>query len=124
MPECFRESFGRKVAIIINCFEIFIECPSNLQARTSIWSNYKHKNTAKVLIRILPQGVVGFVSEAWGGRVSHKYLTEHCGILRKLLSGDVVLADCGFDIAESVGSMQAKLHIPAFTKGKMQLSAV
>ena len=82
------------------------------------------KNTAKVLIGILPQGVVGFVSEAWGGRVSDKYLTEHCGILRKLLPGDVVLADRGFDIAESVGSMQAKLHILAFTKGKTQLSAV
>ena len=124
MPECFRESFGKKVAIIIDCFEIFIERPSNLQARTSTWSNYKHNNTAKILIGILPQGVVGFVSEAWGGRVSDKYLTEHCGILKKLLPGDVVLADRGFDIAESVGSMQAKLHIPAFTKGKTQLSAV
>jgi len=41
--------------------------------------------------------------------VSDKYLTEHCGILQKLLLGDVVLADRGFDIAESVGSMQAKL---------------
>jgi len=38
--------------------------------------------------------------------VSDKYLTEHCGILQKLLSGDVVLADRGFDIAESVGSMR------------------
>jgi len=59
-----------------------------------------------------------------GGRVSDKYLTEHCGILWKLLPGDIVLADRGFDIAEFVGSMQAKLHIPAFTKGKTQLSAI
>ena len=44
--------------------------------------------------------------------------------MRKSLPGDVVLADHGFDIAESVGSMQAKLHIPAFTKGKTQFSAV
>jgi len=27
MPLCFQESFGKKVAIIINCFEIFIEHP-------------------------------------------------------------------------------------------------
>ena len=66
---------------------------------------------------------MGFVSEAWGGRVSGRYPTEHCGILRKLLPGDV-LADRGFDIAESIGSMQAKLHTPAFTKGKAQISAV
>lgn len=124
MPECFRASFGTKFAVIIDCFEIFIERPSNLQARTSTWSSYKHHNTVKILLGIAPQGVVSFVSEPWGGRVSDKYLTDHCGILDKLLPGDIVLADRGFDITESVGMMQAKLHIPAFTKGKSQLSAM
>ena len=56
--------------------------------------------------------------------MSDKFLTEHCGILDMLLPGDVVLADRGFDIADSVGMMQATLHIPAFTKGKSQLSAM
>ena len=37
------------------------------------------------------------------------HLTEHSGILKKLLLGDVVLADGGFDIADSVSVMQAKL---------------
>ena len=124
MPECFRASFGTKVAIIIDCFEIFIERPSNLQARASTWSSYKHHNTVKILIGIAPQGVVSFVSESWGGRVSDKYITEHSGLLEKLLPGDVVLADRGFDISESVAMMQANLHIPAFTKGKSQLSAL
>ena len=27
MPECFKVSFGTKVAIIIDCFEVFIERP-------------------------------------------------------------------------------------------------
>ena len=89
-----------------------------------MWSSYKHHNTVKILIGIAPQGVVSFVSESWGGRVSDKYLTERSGLLDKLLPGDVVLADRGFDISESVGIMQAKLHIPAFTKGKNQLSAL
>ena len=78
----------------------------------------------KVLIGIAPQGVISFVSDTWGGRVNDKYLTDHCAILNHLLPGDVVLADRGFDIAESVGIMQAKLHIPSFTKGKDQLSAL
>ena len=73
---------------------------------------------------ITPQGVVSFISETWGGRVSDKHLTDNCGILRKLLPGDVLLADRGFDIAESVEMMQASLLIPAFTKGKAQLSAL
>ena len=124
MPSCFQVAFGKKVAIILDCFEIFIEQPSNLQARATTWSNYKHRNTAKVLLGIVPQGVIAFVSDTWGGRVSDKYLTEHSGMLSKLLPGDVVLADRGFDIAESVGMMQATLHLPAFTKGKSQLSAL
>ena len=77
-----------------------------------------------MLLGIAPQGIVSFVSECWGGRVSDKHLTEQCGILKKLLPGDVVLADRGFDIAESVAMMQAQLHIPALTKGKQQLSAM
>ena len=123
MPECFQKAFGRIVAVIVDCFEIFLERPSNLQARAYTWSNYKHKNMVKVLIGIVPLGSVSFVSEGWGGHVSDKYITENSGILNKLLPGDV-LADRGFDIAESVGVRQTKLHIPAFTKGKSQLSAL
>ena len=52
---------------------------------------------------------------AWGGRVSDR--------LKTFFPGDIVLADRGFNIAESVGMMQARLHIPGFTKGKDQLSA-
>ena len=67
---------------------------------------------------------MSYVSDTWGGRTSDKYFTEHCGILNRLHPGDVVLADRGFDISDSVGMMQAILHIPAFTKGKDQLSAL
>jgi len=67
-PECFRAEFGDKVAVIIDCFEVFIERPSNLLARSCTWSNYKHHNTVKFLIGITPQGVVSFISDAWGGR--------------------------------------------------------
>ena len=56
--------------------------------------------------------------------MSDKYLTERCCILAKLLPGDIVLADRGFDVANSVGMYQARLHIPAFTKGKTQLTAL
>lgn len=108
---------------IIDCFEVFIDCPSSLLARAQTWSNYKHHNTIKVLIGITPQGTVSFLSKPWGGRVSDKHLTENSGFTDKLLPGDVVLADRGFTIAESLANVGAALHIPAFTKGKSQLSA-
>ena len=123
MPFCFRRHYGLKVASIIDCFELFIEKPSNLLAKACTWSSYKHYNTAKYLIGITPQGTVSYVSKGWGGRVSDKYITEHCGYLNNLLPGDVVLADRGFDIGDSVGLMGATLDIPAFTRGRDQLTA-
>ena len=110
----------KNVTAIIDCFEVFIERPSSLLPRTSTWSNYKHHNMVKFLLGITPQGTDSLVSEAWGGRVSDKYFTESCGILQHLIPGYVVLADRGFNISDSVGMIQAKLHIPVFTKGKNQ----
>ena len=124
MPTDFVQVYGHKVAVIIDCFEVFIERPGDLLARASTWSNYKHHNTVKFLIGICPQGVISFISKAWGGRTSDKYLTENCQILNRLLPGDIVLADRGFNISESVALHGAKLEIPAFTKGKSQLSSL
>ena len=64
------------------------------------------------------------MSEAWGGRTSDKYLTESCGFLEFLVPGDMVMADWGFTICNSVGLKQAKLTIPAFTKRKSHLDPV
>ena len=124
MPQCFRSSLGKSVAVIVDCFEVFMDRPSSLLPRACTWSNYKHHNTVKILLGITPQGTVSFVSEAWRGRVSDKYLTESCGILQHLLPGDIVLADRGFNISDSVGMMQARLHILVFTRGKSQLTAL
>ena len=118
MPQCFMYSFRKKVTVVIDCFEVFIEKPTNLLARAQTFSSYKH-NTIKLLIGITPQETVSHLSEAWGGRTSDKFLTENCGFLEKLLPGDMVMADRGFTISESVGLKQAKLEIPAFTKGKV-----
>ena len=51
-------------------------------------------------------------------------MTENCGIFKNLLPGDLVLADRGFNVHESVRYHQANLNIPAFTKGKDKLDPV
>ena len=122
-PLEFRLHFGQKTAVIIDCFEIFMQRPKALLARSQTWSQYKHHNTVKYLIGITPQGSISFISHGWGGRTSDKCITESCGILNKLLPGDLVLADRGFDIADSVGLFCAQVNIPSFTKGRSQLSA-
>lgn len=124
MPMQFRRQFGMKCAVVIDCFEVFIERPTNLKARAETWSSYKHHNTVKFLLGITPQGVVSFISNSWGGRTSDKHITEICGFLNHILPGDIVLADRGFDIQASLGVLSAEAKIPAFTKGKNQLSPV
>ena len=121
MPIAFRKFFPKCVCIL-DCTEVFIERPSDLKARAQTWSNYKQHNTVKILIAVTPQGSISFVSKAWGGRASDKYITEQSGILDKLLPGDLVLADRGFTIQDSVGFYCAEVKTPPFTKGKKQLS--
>ena len=65
------------------------------------------------------QGAISFISKGWGGRVTDKHITEHCGFLNYILPGDVVLADSGFDIQDIVGSQCAEVKTPAFTGGKI-----
>ena len=92
-------------------------------ARAQTGSSYKHHNTMKVLIGIASQGIVSFVSSTWGGRASDKYLSEHCDVFKNLLPGDVVLADQGFDISQTVALHGGTLHMLAFTKKKSQFPA-
>ena len=120
-PMSFRKNFQTRVAIVIDCFEVFIEKPANFLARSQTFSAYKHHNTANFLIGVYPQGVISFISKAWGGRVSDKHLTEHCGILNYLLPKDIILEDRGFDIQNSAALYYAEVKIPAFTRDKKQL---
>lgn len=50
MPWCFRSHYDLRVTSIMDCFELFIEKPTALLARSATWSTYKHHNTIKYLI--------------------------------------------------------------------------
>ena len=45
-----------------------------------------------------------------------------CGFLNYVEPGDVILADHGFTVADDIAMGGARLEIPAFTRGKQQLS--
>ena len=80
------------------------------------FSNYKHHNTLKFLIGITPSGVISFVSDAWGGRVSDRRLVIESGLLDLLEPGDNVMADKGFTIGDLLTERKCSLNIPPFKK--------
>ena len=121
MPPLFKQFYPR-CRVVIDCSEVFIETPSCFDARSKTYSNYKKHNTIKFLIGITPCGSISFLSRCWGGRVSDKNITQQSGFLDLIEPGDIVLADRGFTINEDVAICGAKLEIPAFTRGKKQLS--
>ena len=96
MPMQFRRTFGKCVAVIIDCFEVFCNQPTSLEVRAQTWSNYKHHNTIRFLIGVMPRGVISFLSAAWGGRGTDKTITLGSNFFDNLLPGDVILADRGF----------------------------
>ena len=108
LPKKFKKPGYCKVRLIIECTDIFIENPSVIRAST--WSDYKHHNTAKILVSITPNGV--FISEAWGGRTPDVYLTRESEFYNILKPYDAVMADRGFTIAEDILLHRADLFIP------------
>ena len=101
---------SHKTTVIIDCFEIFIDRPTNRLARAQTFSSYKHHNTVKVLIGITPQGTICFVSEAWGGRTSDKFLTENCGFLDNLIPGPQI-ATVRIHVERIIGLLRQKYTI-------------
>lgn len=122
MPKCFSEIYENNVTVIIDCFEVLIEQPSNLEAAAKTWSDYKHNQTMKFLIGVSPQGFIMFISNAYGGRASDKFIVEDSNFLENLNPGDLIIADRGFSIDDSVKLYCAQVKYPSFLKGKKQLS--
>jgi hypothetical protein len=64
LPKKFNKPGYSKTRHIIDCTEVFIETPSDPALKAATWSDYKHHNTAKILVSITPNGAFNFVSKA------------------------------------------------------------
>ena len=62
------------------------------------------------------------MSKVWGGRASDKVITKSSGLIDLLEEGDIVLADRGFNFPEYFAAKGVRLVVPAFTRGKKQLT--
>ena len=69
-----------------------------------------------------PQGTICFILKGWKRRASDQFITENSNFVKYVQYGDVIMADRGFNIAETLGTLGAKLEIPSFTKGQSQFT--
>lgn len=126
--EAIRESLPKSLKhytnlrCTIDCSEIFIDRPRNLEIQALTWSDYKKHNTVKFLVGIAPSGMISFLSKAWGGRASDQHITRESGFLDLLEPTDLVMADRGFTIKEDLMVRGATLEIPPPSSGLEQMS--
>lgn len=121
MPTSLKNSYP-KTTCIIDCIDMFIQRLFLLKARAQTYSSYKSHYTAKVLVAIAPSGYIMFISHSYGGRDSDNFIAKSCWFLNVLRPGDEVMADQGFTIGDDLFVRKVKLNIPAFMKGRTQLS--
>ena len=123
MPEAFRKEYPN-TRLIIDATEFQVERLSSLLTQSCTFSSYKNRNTVKVLIGIIPSGVIAYVSSTYEGSICDKKLVEVCGILEKLECGDEIMADKGFQIQDLLAPLDVRLNIPPFVNGKVQMPVI
>lgn len=116
LPESFKEFPNTRC--VIDCTEFQVEKPFRPAAQRLTWSNYKHNNTTKVLVAIMPSGAIVFKSSVYVGSISDKEIVKKSGFLNKLEAGDDVMADRGFNIRDLLLFKKATLNMPSFSHGR------
>ena len=107
----------KNVRVIIDCLELFIQKPKVPSSQKITWSNYKHWNTAKLLVGITPTGVVSFIPPLWTESICDKEIVRQSGLLDLLEEGDAVMADKGFVIRDLLTFKKVHLVSPAYCRG-------
>lgn len=99
LPMAFRHKFN-KVTCIIDCLEIEVQKPSMSLNQALSWSDYKKANTIKYLISCTPNGLINYISNGYGGRITDTCIVETSDFSKCLQPNMWVMADRGFKHVE------------------------
>lgn len=114
MPRAFKEKYPT-TRVIIDATEVKCEVASSFVTQSGTYSTYKSANTFKGLVGIAPDGVLTFASELFMGSTSDRECVIKSGFLELPFdTGDSVMADKGFKIADLLERKNVALNIPPF----------
>jgi hypothetical protein len=114
LPRHFRNKMLHDTRVVIDCTECVCESTANYTQQGILWSSYKHRQTAKALIGVLPSGACCYISECFGGSISDRQIVVKSDFLDYIEPGDLVLADRGFTVDDLVREKGGTLVIPPF----------
>ncbi|XP_034043800.1 uncharacterized protein LOC117525943 isoform X1 [Thalassophryne amazonica] len=117
LPKAFKDHFANTTCVI-DCTETVLQKTKNLDS----YSHYYANNTVKYLVSVSPSGMIMFISDAYGGKCSDRYITQNSGFLDYLRAGDEVMGDRGFTVKDLLEEHRVNLIIPAFTLKGCQLT--
>ncbi len=121
LPKAFKEHFANTTCVI-DCTETVLQKAKNLDSRSESYSHYYANNTVKYLVAVSPSGLIMFISDAYGGKCSDRYITQNSGFLNYLRAGDEVMGDRGFTVRDLLEERRVNLIIPTFTRKGCQLT--
>jgi hypothetical protein len=120
MPEDFKRKFP-STRVILDATETPIQKPSNVDAQSVTWSQYKHKNTLKTMIGCTPRGTVSYISDSASDRqiIEKSPLLQH--ELHMFERKDSIMADRGIMVQDLFAVQDVQVNTPTLLKGKSQL---
>ena len=109
---------------MIDGFEVRCQRPKDYREQENTYSDYKASATAthKFLLGMHIRGGVCFLSDTFEGAILDKVLFKESGIIQFLQSGDLILADRGFNIADICNEIGCTVVIPPFLFGRSQFT--
>ena len=111
-----------KVEGIGDCTEQWIQRSKNVDAQYQTYSTYKSHNTLKKLIFCTKSGSISYISEAYGGSSSDRFITEDTNVASKFTPGFIAMFDKGFNVQDLFLVNQVKCVLPPFVRRKRKFT--
>ena len=101
-----------------DCTEQWIQRSSNPKAKYQTYSTYKSHNTVKKLAICTKSGSISYISDAYAGSATDRFITEDTNIAAQFTPSYSVLFDKGFNAQDLFLQCNVTARIRPFVRSK------